>query len=111
MRAPRDQMWVDSVQFDTRRADSVWDGDLDDPDAPGWCASLSAAIRRARGPARPGELAHEGTVVALMQRARRPIGRRLARVVAAKGAAAATAATVTVSAAAAATGIVAVTTG
>jgi hypothetical protein len=75
MTASRDELWVDMTQFDPRLADRVWEGDLRDPDAPRWYTDVAAAIRRARGPAEPGELIDEPVVVANMSGA--ALGRRV----------------------------------
>ena len=116
MTAGRDDVWVDMTQFDPRLADRVWEGDLRDPDAPPWYADVAAAIRRARGPAEPGELIDEPVVVASMSRAalghrvnvrhRRQRSTALPRLVAMKATATVASATM-VGVAAATTGLVA----
>ncbi len=113
----RDVLWADLVQFDPPSADKVWDGDLRDPDAPGWYTHLGSLIHRARGPAELDELADEPDVVATMRRAglgaaivalpRHRGVRSVGRVVAVKAAAAATTVSMVGVAAAATTGIVA----
>jgi hypothetical protein len=117
MTTDRDVLWADLVQFDPPSADKVWDGDLRDPDAPGWYADLGSLIHRARGPAEVDELADEPGVVDTMRCAslgaaivalpRHRGVRSVGRVVAMKAAAAATTASMVGVAAAATTGIVA----
>jgi hypothetical protein len=117
MTVDRDVLWVDLLQFDPPSADRVWEGDLHDPDAPGWYTDLGSIIHRARGPAEPHELVDEPDVVATMRRAslgatiaalpRRPGARSVGRLVAMKATAAATTASLVGVAAAATTGIVA----
>lgn len=117
MTADRDVLWTDLLQFDPPSADKVWDGELHDPDAPGWYADLGSLIHRAQGPAEPDELVDEPEVVATMRRAslgaaivalpRHRGVRSVGRVVAMKAAAAATTVSMVGVAAAATTGIVA----
>jgi hypothetical protein len=115
--SPRDEIWIDMMQFDVRAADSLWEGSAPPEDAPRWYGDVSGLIVTSRGPAEPHELVDEPIVVRHMHRttlARRPRdchrGRTLGRVIAVK-AGAATAASVfgvTVAVAAAATtGVVA----
>ena len=116
MTVDRDALWADLVQFDPPTADRVWDGDVTDPDAPGWYGQLGDLIHRARGPAETDELLDEPVVVDTMRRAglgaalvglpRRPEVRTVGRVVAMKAAATVTAVSM-VGVAAATTGIVA----
>ncbi len=117
MTVDRDTLWADLLQFDPPSADRVWEGDLRDPDAPGWYASLGSLIHQARGPAEADELVDEPAVVATMRRASLGAAivalphhrgvRSVGRVVAMKAAAAATTASMVGVAAAATTGIVA----
>jgi hypothetical protein len=115
--SPRDEIWIDMMQFDVRAADSLWEGSAPPQDAPRWYGDVSGLIETSRGPAEPHELVDEPIVVKHMHRttlAGRPRdchrGRTLGRVIAVK-AGAATAASVfgvTVAVAAAATtGVVA----
>jgi hypothetical protein len=115
--ANRDVLWTDLLQFDPPSADKVWDGDLHDPDAPGWYADLGSLIHRAQGPAELDELVDEPEVVATMRRAslgaaivalpRHRGVRSVGRLVVMKTAAAATTVSMVGVAAAATTGIVA----
>ena len=117
MTTDRDVLWADLLQFDPPSADKVWDGDLRDPDAPGWYADLGSLIHQARGPAEVDELVDEPGVVDTMRRAslgaaivalpRHRGVRSFGRVVAMKAAAAATTVSMVGVAAAATTGIVA----
>ena len=117
MSVDHDTLWADLLQFDPPSADRVWEGDLRDPDAPGWYASLGSLIHQARGPAEADELVDEPAVVATMRRASLGAAivalphhrgvRSVGRVVAMKAAAAATTASMVGVAAAATTGIVA----
>ncbi|MFP3900685.1 MAG: hypothetical protein ACLFXM_07500 [Acidimicrobiia bacterium] len=116
MSTPRDEIWVDMVQFDTRTADAIWDGD-GPLDAPRWYAEMAARIHAARAPADPLELADEPEVVDTMRRAvlgqtvtrvRRPAPMRLlGRAVAMKASAVVTVSVLGITAAAATIGTVA----
>ncbi|HKX70429.1 MAG TPA: hypothetical protein VJM75_04340, partial [Acidimicrobiales bacterium] len=112
MTTPRDEIWIDMIQFDTSLADAVWDGVTPLPGAPPWYDNMTTLVDTARGPAEPGELIAEPLVVEKMHRTtlrpgrvavRRRPGRALGRVLAMKAAAATTASVVGVAAAAAAT--------
>jgi hypothetical protein len=107
--SPRDEIWIDMMQFDVRAADRLWEGRAPAQGAPGWYDDVSGLIETASGPAEPHELADEPVVVEDMHRTtlgtsrhcrrRRTVG----RVIALKAAAATTASVFGVAAAAAAT--------
>jgi hypothetical protein len=113
--SPRDEIWIDMMQFDVRAADRLWEGTAPAQGAPGWYDDVSGLIETASGPAEPHELVDEPIVVEDMHRTalgRRPRHcrhrRTVGRVIAMKAAFATTAGVFGVAAAAAATtGIVA----
>jgi hypothetical protein len=113
--SPRDEIWIDMMQFDVRAADRLWERTAPVQGAPGWYDDVSGLIETASGPAEPHELVDEPVVVEDMRRTtlgRRPRHcahrRTVGRVIAMKAAAATTASVFGVAAAAAATtGIVA----
>jgi hypothetical protein len=113
--SPRDEIWIDMMQFDVHAADRLWEGTAPAQGAPGWYDDVSGLIETATGPAEPHELVDEPIVVEDMHRTTlgtrpRHCGHRRTggRVIAMKAAFATTAGVFGVAAAAAATtGIVA----
>jgi hypothetical protein len=113
--SPRDEIWIDMMQFDARAADRLWERSAPPQGAPEWYGEVSGLIETATGPAEPHELVDEPVVVEDMHRTtlgrssrRCHRGRTVARVITVKAAVATAASVFGVAAAAAATtGIVA----
>jgi hypothetical protein len=110
--SPRDEIWIDMMQFDAGASDRLWEGGAPAPGAPPWYGDVSELIETAAGPPEPDELTNEPVVVEDMHRCTRTRaghrGRAVCRVVAMKTAATTAASVLGFAAAAAATtGIVA----
>jgi hypothetical protein len=112
--SPRDEIWIDMMQFDARAADRLWERSAPPDGAPDWYGEVSGLIETASGPAEPHELVDEPIVVEDMHRTtlgRPPVRcrrmRRVGRVIVMKAAVATAASVFGVAAAAATTGIVA----